>query len=184
MNERKGGLVSFIQRTFSNEAISIKIYIAWGIVTLVVFGFLGVLSISKTFLTNAKLLDDLYTNNLKLENKVEELKVSKERVDLVGGDADILDEFLPDEFQPQDYLVNLSVISGKSGYFLDSVIFQEVGESEVNMSLRLSGKGNTKDIIRDLETSKKLNEIKDIDFSVGDREDSLNISIKSFMMDK
>lgn len=175
--------LNLIRRILSNESISIKIYIVWGLVTLLMFGFFGFLPVSKIFLSNISLLDDLYQNNLNLEKKIDELEVAKERVELVGEDVNILDKFLPDEFQAQNYLVDMSVIFGQSGYSLDSISFTNKDAHEVNMSLRISGKGNLKDLVSKLEESKKLNEIQSIRYSVGSREDSLNMTIKSFIME-
>lgn len=181
--EKTNDFLNSIRRILSNESISIKIYIVWGLVTLVLFGFMGFLPVSKIFLSNIALLEDLYKNNLNLEKKIEELEVAKERVELVGDDVDILDKFLPDEFQAQNYLVDMSIIFGQSGYSLDSVSFTNKDASEVNMSLRVSGKGNLKDLVYRLEESKKLNEIQSIKYGVGNREDSLNMNIKSFIME-
>ena len=178
--------LNLIRRILSNEAIAIKIYIVWGLITLVVFGFMGFLPVSKIFLSNIDLLDDLYQNNLNLEKKIDELKVAKEKVELVGEDANILDKFLPDEFQAQNYLVDMSVIFGQSGYSLDSISFTNTSVNnvdEVTMNLRISGKGNLKDLVASLEESKKLNEIQSIRFSVGGREDSLHMTIRSFIME-
>ena len=42
--------LNLIRRILSNESISIKIYIVWGLVTLLMFGFFGFLQVSKIFL--------------------------------------------------------------------------------------------------------------------------------------
>lgn len=181
--DKTNDFLNSIRRILSNESISIKIYIVWGVVTLLLFGFMGFLPVSKIFFSNISLLEDLYQNNLKLEKKIEELEVAKEKVELVGDDVNILDKFLPDEFQAQNYLVDMSVIFGQSGYSLDSVSFNNKNVNEVDMSLRISGKGNLKELVSKLEESKKLNEIQNIRYGIGSREDSLNMSIKSFIME-
>ena len=183
-NQTKESFINFIRRTLTNEAISLKIYIIWGIVTLVVFGFLGFLPVSRNFLSNVKLLDELYQNNLNLEKKVEELKIAKEKVEIVGDDVNILDNFLPDEFLAQNYLVDMSVLFGQAGFSLDSVSFQNKDSNEIDMGIRATGKGNLKDLVKSLEESKKLNEIQSITAGIGDREDNINMSVKSFIMEK
>jgi hypothetical protein len=119
---------------------------------------------------------------LKLEKKIGDLKSAKEKVDIVGEDADILDNFLPDEFLAQNYLVDFSLLAGEAGYALDGVKFEEVEGSEVVVSLNLSGKGDLKYFVKSLEESRRLNEIIDIKYSVRDREDSINIGVKSFIV--
>lgn len=175
--------LNLIRRFLSNESISIKIYIVWGLITLLVFGFMGFLPVSKIFISNIGLLEDLYQNNLKLEKKIDELKIAKEKVELVGDDINVLDKFLPDEFLAQNYLVDMSVISGQSGYSLDSVSFSNETANEVIMSIRISGKGDLKGLVSKLEESKKLNEIQSIKYNVSSREDSLDMTIKSFIME-
>ena len=76
--------LNLIRRFLSNESISIKIYIVWGLITLLVFGFMGFLPVSKIFISNIGLLEDLYQNNLKLEKKIDELKIAKEKVNWLG----------------------------------------------------------------------------------------------------
>ena len=182
MKEKKEEIINFIKRTLSNEALSVRIYIVWGILTLLVFGIFGLYPVSKIFVSNVKLLDDLYTNNLKLEKKIEDLKSAKEKVDIVGEDADILDNFLPDEFLAQNYLVDFSLLAGEAGYALDGVKFEEVEGSEVVVSLNLSGKGDLKYFVKSLEESRRLNEIIDIKYSVRDRENSINIGVNPFFV--
>lgn len=183
-NQTKESFVNYLRRLLTNEAISLKIYIIWGLLTLVVFGFLGFLPVSKNFLSNVKLLDELYQNNLSLEKKIEELKIAKEKVEIVGDDVNVLDTFLPDEFQAQNYLLDMSEIFGKIGYSLDSVSFQKRESNEVEMNIRASGKGNLVDLVKSLEESRKLNEIKIINTSFSEREDDIKMSIKSFIMEK
>ncbi len=182
MKEKTGELINLIKRILSNEELSAKIYIVWGILTLIVFGVFGFYPVSKIFVSNVKLLDDLYTSNLKLEKKIEELKLAKEKIDIVGDDIDVLDKFLPDEFVAQNYLVDFSVLASESGYSLDSVKFEEVKNSEVGIALNLSGKGDLKSLVKNLEESRKLNEVVSIRYSIGDRDDNLNLSIRSFIM--
>lgn len=182
-NQAKESFINFFKRILTNEAISLKIYIIWGLFTLVVFGILGFLPVSKNFLSNVKLLDELYQNNLSLEKKIEELKIAKEKVEIIGDDVNILDSFLPDEFLAQNYLVDMSVLFGQAGFSLDSVGFQNKDSNEVNMSVRATGKGNLKDLVKSLEESKKLNEIQSITAGIGDREDNINMTVKSFIME-
>lgn len=186
MNESqtKESFINYLRRILTNEAISLRLYIIWGVLTLIIFGFMGFLPVSKIFLANANLLNELYQNNLNLEKKIEDLKIAKGRVDLVGEDVNILDKFLPDEFQAQNYLVDMSVIFGQAGYSLDSVSFLNKDSNEVVMSIRASGKGSLKNLVKSLEESKKLNEIQSITVGIGDREDNINMSVKSFIMEK
>lgn len=183
-NQPKESFVNFIRRTLTNEAISLKIYIIWGLITLVVFGFLGFIPVSKNFLSNVKLLDELYQNNLSLEEKIEELKIAKEKVEIVGEDVNILDNFLPDEFLAQNYLVDMSLLFGQAGYSLDSVSFQNKDSNEIGMGIRATGKGNLKDLIKSLEESNKIYEIQNITSSIGDRDDIVSMTVKSFIMER
>lgn len=183
-NQTKETLINYLKRILTNEAISLKLYLIWGVLTLIIFGFMGFLPVSKIFLANVNLLNEIYQNNLSLEKKIEELKIAKEKVELVGDDVNILDNFLPDEFQAQNYLVDMSVIFGQAGFSLDSVSFQNKDSNEIDMGIRATGKGNLKDLVKSLEESKKLNEIQSITAGIGDREDNINMSVKSFIMEK
>jgi hypothetical protein len=73
-------------------------------------------------------------------------------------------------------------LAGEAGYALDGVKFEEVEGSEVVVSLNLSGKGDLKYFVKSLEESRRLNEIIDIKYSIRDREDSVNIGVKSFIV--
>lgn len=183
MIQKKEEWINFTKRILSNESISIKIYIVWGILTLLLFGFMGFIPVSKIFITNTNILEDLYQNNLKLEKKIVELEEAKQKVDIVGDDIHILDKFLPDEFRAQNYLVEMSDIFGKYGFYTDSVNFRNTDSHKIGMDVKISGKGDLKDIVKNLEESKKLYEVQRIDLNVGDREDIVNINVVSFIME-
>lgn len=171
-----------LKRLLSNEAVAARIYLYWGIATLVVFGIFGFLPVSKIFLSNIRLLDEMYKNNLKLEDKIVELKDAKTKLDIVGDDADILDEYLPNDFEPQTYMVEIASLAGRSGYSLDKVGFGKIQDSRVSMNLGMSGRGEIKEFVREVETSGRITEIGDIRLSIGEREDSLTIQIESYIM--
>ena len=184
MKEIINWIYSTIHRFISNEAIAIKIYIYWGISTLMFFGLFGFYPVSKIFISNIKLLDEMYKNNLQLEKKIEELKVAKEKIDIVGEDAKILEQFLPDDFEPQTYMVELALLVGEAGYSLDKIDFGKIDNSRVSMSLGITGKGNLNDLVSSIETSGRITEIENIKLSLGDRDNTLNLTIKSFIMEK
>lgn len=184
MKEETTGIISNLRRFISNEAITVKIYIYWGIFTLVVFGFFGFLPVTKIFLSNVKLLDEMYESNKKLEKKIDELKIAKEKLDLVGEDANILDEYLPDDFLPQTYMVDMFVLTGDAGYTLGNLNFSKVGENFVDMSLKITGKGDLPSFIEKIESSGRITEIESLRMSIGDKDDNLSVSVRSFIMRK
>jgi Tfp pilus assembly protein PilO len=173
-----------LKRFLTNEAVAARIYLYWGAATLIIFGIFGFWPVSKVFFSNIKLLDEMYQNNLKLEKKIVELKDAKVKLDIVGDDADILDEYLPNDFEPQTYLVEISSMAGKSGYSLDRVSFGKIENSRVSMSLSMSGNGDIKKFVQDVESSGKITEISSIELTIGDREDQLIIPIESYIMEK
>lgn len=184
MKEETTGILSTIKRLISNDAVSVKIYIYWGVFTLVIFGLFGFFPVTKIFISNVKLLEEMYDSNKKLESKIEELKVAKEKIDIVGEDAKILDEFLPDDFLAQTYMVQMSLMAGESGYSLDKINFEKVSGSSVSMSLSLTGKGKVIDFIEKLESSGRITQVENVKISIGDRDDTLNLNVKSFIMVK
>jgi Tfp pilus assembly protein PilO len=173
-----------LKRLLTNEALAARMYLYWGIATVVIFGVFGFLPVSKIFLSNIKLLDEMYQNNLKLEKKIGELEDAKAKLDIVGEDAYILDEYLPNDFEPQTYMVEISSLAGKSGYSLDKVSFGKIQNSRVSMVLGMSGKGNLEEFVKQVESSGRITEISNIKLSISDREDTLSIQIESYIMEK
>lgn len=184
MNTYIENLKNTIKRIFSNDVRAMKIYIGWGLLTLVVFGIFGFIPVSKAFVSNVKLLDAMYRNNQSLEKKISDLRDAKEKLDIVGNDVDVLDKYLPNDFEPQTYMVELSSMSGDAGYSLDKVNFGKIENSRVSMSLGISGKGDLKKLINSMESSGRITEVEDIKLTIGDREDSLSIKISSYIMEK
>jgi len=182
MTEYINKIKNTLRRLLSNEAVAARIYIYWGLLTVVTFGIFGFLPVSKIFVSNIKLLDDMYQNNLKLEKKIVDLKDAKVKLDIVGDDADILDDFLPSDFEPQTYMVEIASLAGQAGYSLDRVSFGKIEKSRVSLSLGLSGKGDLKKLVQSIESSGKITEVGDISLSIGDREDSLKVSVDSYIM--
>ncbi len=177
-------ILNSLKRIFSNEVTAAKIYVVWGVLVLVVFGFLGLYPVTKILISNFSLVDSLYKSNISMEENLKKLKEIKEKVDYVEEDIYLLENFVPTEFRSQNYLVEMSAISGESGYFMDKLNFGENKDSSVVLSLNLVGKGDPINMISRLESSAKLNEIELIRYSVGEVTDMLNIQIRSFIMDK
>jgi Tfp pilus assembly protein PilO len=173
-----------LKRTLSNESISVKIYIFWGIVTIIFFGIYGFWPVSKIFVSNISLLDEMYKNNISMEKKIKELKEAKEKLDIVGDDAEILDRYLPNDFEKQTYVVEIATLARDSGYTLTNTTFGKVEESRVRISLKLEGKGKLGDFIGGLETSGRLTEIESIKLLIGQRNDSISIQVDSFIMNR
>ena len=171
-------------KSFSNETTASKIYLVWGIFVLVVFGFLGIYPVTKILVSNFSLVDSLYKSNLSMEENLTKLKEIKEKIDYIEEDLYLLDKFVPTEFRAQNYLVDMSDISGDSGYYMDKLTFGENKDSSVVLKLSLIGKGDPVTVVSRLESSAKLNEVERVRYSVGEVNDVLNIQIKSFIMDK
>jgi hypothetical protein len=177
-------ILNSLKRIFSNEVTAAKIYVVWGILVLVIFGFLGLYPVTKILVSNFSLVDNLYKSNLSMEENLKKLKEVKEKLDYIEEDIYLLESFVPTDFRSQNYLVEMSDISGESGYFMDKINFSENKDSSVVLSLNLVGKGDPINMISRLESSAKLNEIELIRYSVGEVTDMLNIQIRSFIMDK
>lgn len=184
MNESFKTIINNLKRGLSNEALSVKLYIVWGILTLVIFGVFGFYPVLKNFISNIKLVEEMYQNNLSLKNKIKELEVAKEKLELIGEDAHILDTYMPNDFEAQTYMVNLSMIASESGYTLDKMSFGKSDASGVLLTIGISGRGNLEDLIKKIEFSGRLMEIQNIRYSIGEKSDTVNMTVKSFIMER
>ncbi len=182
MRNKQETLLNYIKRSISNEAVSVRIYIIWGVITLFVFGIFGFYPVIKNLISNAKLVEEMYQNNSSLKNKIAELKTAKEKLDIVGEGADILDIYLPYDFEAQTHMVNLSILTSGAGYSLEKINFGKAGSPEVSMVLSISGKGNLGDLVSKIEESGRLMEVQSIKYSVGEKSDTINMNIVSFIM--
>lgn len=184
MKEKQEAFLNYIKRLTSNEAVLVKVYIVWGVLSLVVFGFFGFYPVMKNFVSNVKLVEEMYQNNLSLKNKIEELKVAKEKIEIVGSDLEILDKYLPNDFEAQTYLVNLSILVSESGYTLDKMSFGKDRGGDTSLTLGISGKGNMNELVNKIESSGRLMEIQSIRYSIGERSDTVNMTVRSFIMER
>lgn len=175
---------NLLSRILTNEAMSVKLYIGWGIVTLIIFGFFGFYPVTKIFMTNISLLEDVYQNNLQLQKKIDDLVVARDKINDVGSDVDILDNFLPNDFEPQNYIVELSLLAGESGFSLDRVSFSDVKNSKVPMALSLTGRGDVEDLVQKFEETGKLTEVQNLRYSINDKGSTINMNVVSFIMEK
>lgn len=184
MKDKQEAFINYIKRVASNEATLVKVYIVWGAASLIIFGFFGFYPVLKNFISNVKLVDEMYQNNLSLKNKIGELKEAKEKIEIVGSDVDILDKYLPNDFEAQTYLVDISMLVGDAGYTLDKISFGKAMSGENSLTLGISGKGNMNELVKKIESSGRLMEIQSIRYSIAERSDNVNITLKSFIMER
>ena len=184
MKEKQEEFLNYIKRVTSNDAMLVKVYIVWGIFSLVVFGFFGFYPVMKNFISNIKLVEEMYQNNLSLKDKIKDLKVAKEKIEIVGSDLDVLDKYLPNDFEAQTYLVELSILVSESGFTLDKISFGKDKVGETSLTLGISGKGKMNDLVNKIESSGRLMEIQNIRYSIGERSDTVNMTVKSFIMER
>jgi len=184
MKEKQEAFINYIKRVTSNEGTLVKVYIVWGAASLILFGFFGFYPVAKNFISNVKLVEEMYQNNLSLKKKIEELKEAKGKIEIVGSDVDILDRYLPNDFEAQTYLVDLSMLAGDAGYTLDKISFGKEKGGENSLTLGISGKGNLNELVKKIESSGRLMEIQSIRYSIGERSDTVNMNLKSFIMER
>lgn len=176
-----------LKRILSNESVSYRVYLIWGVITLVFFGLFGLLPISINTVSNLKLANEMSKNNKNLDKKIVYLKKMKEDLKVVEESTQLLDIYLPDVYDPQNHVVELSVIVGDAGFSLSkfsSNLSNLENKNYIDSNLTVIGNGNLDKLISDIESSGRLSEIKNLSVSKGKEEVNIVMTIRSYIMEK
>ncbi|MFZ2664110.1 MAG: hypothetical protein WAX66_02005 [Patescibacteria group bacterium] len=184
MRERFNLLISNLKRVLSNDDLAYKMYMILAVLTFVLVGVFGIIPSSKTLISNVKLVVDLNKNNIMLSNKLAELKKVENELSVVTNNIFFLENYLPTEFNIQDYIVDFVFATGEAEFALDRITPVKEGTSGVDLAVVIVGSGDPVRLISILESLNRVTEIQDLRISKSGEYATLSMLVRTFIMEK
>lgn len=170
-----------IKRVFSNEYLMSKIYLYWFIGTMLIFGLLGIYPFSKIFVQKINILQKMSLLNRGLQEKVQRLVAAEDIYKDYATEIDLIQSYLPDDFNLQNYMVEVIVVCSKAGFTVERFTPTSSDENSVNIVLKIRGNGNVTELVKGVETMMRITEINYIDNVMENNENAITLDLKTFI---
>lgn len=184
MNEKINKLVGYINRILSNDYLALKIYQYWAIGVFILFGVFGVFSVSKVIYQKVPLILEMQKVNSDLSKKAEDLAEIEKTLLSVNDNLIFLRNYLPDNFDIQNYMVDFVIATSQSGFIVDKFVPIEEVNNVISISVHLSGSGDLLSLVRGLEDMDRITEIVSIDYTKDSNDDRIKMVVNTFSMKK
>lgn len=173
-----------ITRLLTNERISYKLHLYWVVLSVLLMGVFGVFPLIKEIHNKYQIAKQMVKINKDLSAKFNELYNTSEKISLVEKDIVYLNNYLPEDFDLQNYMTDFVATSGKAGYYVGSFTPQKNDYSEVEIAVSLFGNGDLVKLTENLENMNRVSEIQNVTFEETGEDDILRLSIKTYIIEK
>jgi len=173
-----------LNRLVTNETISYKIYLYWAAASVLLLGFFGIYPITRELFGKYETLKQMTKLNKDLSRKITDISNASEKMKLVETSIPYLNNYLPDNFDLQNYMVDFVTASGKAGYYVDIFMPMTHEGSVVEIFISLFGEGDLVKLTENIENMNRVSEIQNITLSKSGSVDSLRLTIKTYIMEK
>lgn len=184
MKEKVQKLSNNLNRLLTGEVVSRNIYLCWAISAFLLIGIFGICPFTKELVGKYQIYVQMTKLNKDLSRKVSDISNASEKIKLVSDDILYLDRYLPNDFDTQNYMVDFITASGEAGYYVDTFTPTEGAEGAAEIYISLSGRGDVTQLVKSLESLKRVSEIQDITLSKMGGEDILRLYVKTYIMEK
>ncbi|MFC1700316.1 type 4a pilus biogenesis protein PilO [Patescibacteria group bacterium] len=184
MSKEAQKLKGYLSRLLSNDFIALRSYQYWAIGVFVIFGVIGIFSVSKAIYQKIPLMIEMQRINSDLSQKASELAELEKVLTDVSDDLIFLRNYLPDNFDIQNYMIDFVIASARSGFLVERFIPREEKDSVVEISVYLSGQGDLASLVGELESMDRITEILSIDYNRELSEDRIRMIVNTFGMKK
>ena len=184
MKEKIQKVSNNFARLITNEAVSYKIYLYWAAIAVLLIGILGIYPFTRELVGKYQISRQMTKLNKDLSKKFNEISNASEKIKLAGTDVSYLNSYLPEDFDPQNYMIDFVTASGKAGYYVDVFVPVRQEGSVVEITSALSGEGGLTQLIENLENLNRVSEIQNVELVKRGALDILRLDMKTYIMEK
>ena len=170
-----------LKRVFSNDYLTFRVYLVWGVITIVVVCLFGLIPASESLIDNFKIANEMKKTNAELGNKIDKLQKLKEDLDTISQYTDTFEKNFPEYYDAQNHMVELSFLSERAGFDLDNFNPNGFTGNEVSVSLKVSGSGDLYNLLKSIESAPRLSEVTNIQVNKSTDTIESNMSLKTFI---
>ncbi|MBU0534651.1 MAG: hypothetical protein ABIJ82_03990 [Patescibacteria group bacterium] len=184
MKEKIQKVSNNFARLITNEVISYKIYLYWAAIAVLLMGIFGVYPFTRELIGKYQISRQMTKLNKDLSKKYNEISDASEKIKLVGTDVLYLNGYLPENFDPQNYMIDFVTASGNAGYYVDTFVPTGQEGSVVEIVVALFGEGDLTQLMENLENLNRVSEIQNVELVKRGASDTLRLNIKTYIMEK
>jgi len=184
MNKWLSKMLSSLSRFLSNEFLALRMYQYWALGTVVFFGFFGIYPNVKAIFQKVPLVYEMSKINKDLSSKAIELSKLENVLKEVRNDATFLHNYMPDNFDIQNYMVDFVISAAQTGFLVDRFIPMEKDNNITEVSVTLSGGGNLPALVSLLEDMERVTEVSQLRYTVEKDGGILRVVVKTYSMQK
>lgn len=184
MKEKIQKIRNNLTRLVTNEEVSYKIYLYWAALTVLLVGVFGIYPLTRALVGKYQISRQMTRLNKDLLKKINEISDASEKIKTVGSDVLYLNNYLPEDFDTQNYMIDFVTAAGKAGYYVDTFTPLTQEGSVIEISAGLSGEGNLVELTENLENMNRVSEIQNVGLTKGGAVDTLRLNIKTYIMEK
>lgn len=184
MNKWVSKMLSSLSRFLSNEFLALRLYQYWVLGTIVIFGFFGIYPSVRAIFQKVPLVYEMSKINRDLFSKATELSKLETVLEEVRSDAVFLHNYMPDNFDIQNYMVDFVISAAQTGFLVDRFIPMEKDNNITEVSVTLSGGGDLPTFVSLLEDMKRVTEISQLTYTIEKDGGTLKAVVKTYSMQK
>ena len=133
---------------------------------------------------NYKLVREMTKTNVMLRKKITDIADAKDKMDDISDFLKLLEIYLPDNFNIQNYIVDFVFSAGDADYVIDRFTPVKQDKGSVDIAVNLIGTGDPLKLIKNIESLIRVTEIQEVRFSKGVDFNELTLTVKTFIMEK
>lgn len=184
MKEKIHKISSSINRLLSNDFLALRFYQYWALGTFVLFGVLGIYPVSKVIFQKVPIVSQMRSLNKDLTEKADRLAELEEIIADVKTDAVYLQNYLPDTFDLQNYMVDFVITTAQAGFLIDRFTPETEKDNTTDIAVYLSGEGDLVELVSQLESLDRITEIIDMNYTQDSSGNRLRLLVKVYSMQK
>lgn len=173
-----------LNRMLDNPPVFLKVLRGWAVLSFVVFGLFGIYPQAKTLLKSVETYSEMQKINKSLKEKTDLIRSESLKVEKNQRGVTALNTYLPDDYEVQNYIVDLSFATAQTGYTLTGfrVDWPTDYSPEVKAYADLNGMGKFKELITTIESLKRVSQVNDLRFSNQNDDKSVLLQIEIFIL--
>lgn len=161
---------------FSNELLLSRIYGVWALVSMVLFGFFAIGSLTFSMVRKVNLVKEMRSINYDLNVKLQSLNKLSEHLSEAEKYRSLLETTIPKELNTHSYMVSVMQQAAAAGFGVKNFISSDesMGQ-EIPIVVVLEGNGDLTTLISGLEALQRVTVIDSVTYEI--QKDATKVSI-------
>jgi Tfp pilus assembly protein PilO len=187
MKENFNKTYNNLTRTLSTPEFAYRMYGIWFLVVLVYFGMFQILPLCRSIYNKHSFTKELKDLNSKIQTNIAMVKVGTDSLDKYKDQYKLVTEQFPDNYQTQNFLVDLSFATASFGYKLTKFDpfapeFMETVGGSPGVTVTVEGAGSLAGLVQNIEKLKYVYQVNKIQYVKQTRGESATIEIFLYEM--